>query len=236
MGQTSGSSGDPCFLSNRNIGVALSSGDAASRNVYTLRTLGVSQVVDAERRAHDAILSQPRRFALLVYLAASEREYQSRNSLAALFWPNASEAHARGALKQAVFAIRRTFGADVIISRGSFDLGINGDVLRCDVRQFRDAFRESRFHDVVALYGGDFLESFRVDAGPEFQSWVDAQRTGLAEHYRLALAARKELPVASSVANTPAGIAGSRAHLRSVAIVVASVVAVATVAAATRRR
>src|SRR5688572_3337237 len=179
------------------------------RATYALRTLGSAHIVDAAGRPHDAILSQPRRFALLVYLAVSQREYESRRSLAALFWPNASDTHARGALKQAVFAIRRTFGPGVIISRGAQELTLDRGVLQCDVREFSDAFREGRFHDAVALYGGDFLETFHVDAGDEFQSWIHAQRASLAKDYRAALTARKALPVPSSAALQSIGVATS---------------------------
>ncbi len=220
--------------------------------------LGSCDVRGADGRVREAMLSQPRRLALLVYLAASEREYHSRSSVARLFWPNASEVHARGALKQAVFAIRRTLGADVISTRGSSELGINERVLECDVRLFRRAIREARFQDAAALYTGDFLEFHEVAGEPAFKSWVAAERTRLAEDYHAAYAAVVEIPPAdiraehdhsaseavasaeatpqSNVAHgTPRGTARARRRVKSAATMLAAVVAVASIAGAVRR-
>ncbi len=157
--------------------------------MYTLTTLGACELHGPEGEIHEQMLSQPRRLALLIYLSASRREYLYRASVAALFWPNASDSHARGALKQAVFAIRRTLGADVVLARGSAGLSVNRNRIECDVQLFRKAMVEGRFSDAAGLYGGQFLESFNFGNEPGFRSWAISERSIVEAGYRFALQA-----------------------------------------------
>src|SRR2546423_7778382 len=64
--------------------------------MYQLRTLGQLDLSDSDGQPVRAILVQPKRFALLAYLAvASPRGFQRRDLLLALFWPELPDARAR---------------------------------------------------------------------------------------------------------------------------------------------
>jgi len=52
-------------------------------------------------------LSQPKRMALLVYLAMRPGEFHQRDTLLGLFWPELDEKHARAALNQGLLFLRR---------------------------------------------------------------------------------------------------------------------------------
>src|SRR2546430_7740060 len=64
-----------------------------------LRTLGALDLKAADGRAVHSILAQPKRLALLAYLAVHAAGAR-RDSVVALFWPELDTAHARGALRQ----------------------------------------------------------------------------------------------------------------------------------------
>ena len=76
-----------------------------------LRLLGALEAVLAEQSG-TSLLAQPKRAALVVYLALSSRTgVVRRDRLLALFWPDADEAHARRALNQALHYLRGVLGA-----------------------------------------------------------------------------------------------------------------------------
>ena len=61
--------------------------------------LGISDLTDPASGAElRAVLVQPKRLALLVYLAlANSHRFRRRDTLTGLFWPNVDGDHARGA-------------------------------------------------------------------------------------------------------------------------------------------
>ena len=70
-----------------------------------LRVLGGTDLRSSDGQELRAVLAQPKRPALLVYLAlASPRGPHRRDCLIALFWPKQDTDHARNALSQAMFA------------------------------------------------------------------------------------------------------------------------------------
>ena len=146
-----------------------------------LRTFGAVDIRDAEGRELRSLLVQPKRLALLIYLALAPRsQYRRRDKVVALFWPELDEEHARGALRQALSFLRRVLGPRVIIGRGEHEIGIDGACLQCDACAFIHAIGAGSAEECIGLYQGDFLDGFYVsDAAPEFQSWVDQERTAL---------------------------------------------------------
>src|SRR5947199_5634770 len=66
-----------------------------------LRMLGTLDLKGADGRAVHSILAQPKRLALLAYLAVQAAGAR-RDSVVALFWPELDTAHARGALRQSL--------------------------------------------------------------------------------------------------------------------------------------
>src|SRR5438105_7448191 len=74
-----------------------------------LRMLGTLDLKGADGRAVRSILAQPKRLALLAYLAVHPAGAR-RDSVVALFWPELDTAHARGALRQSLRFLRRELG------------------------------------------------------------------------------------------------------------------------------
>src|SRR5215218_7151619 len=105
-----------------------------------LHTLGALELVSADRRAAGSVLVQPRRTALLCYLAlATPRGFHRRDTLFALFWPEDDAEQARHALRQSVYFLRRALGSQTIVSRGDEELALAPDQVRCDVWTFEAA-------------------------------------------------------------------------------------------------
>ena len=103
-----------------------------------LRTLGG---VDLRSAADDITLpltAQPKRLALLVFLSLEELSgYRRRDQVVGLFWPELDTVHARGALRQALHALRRAMGEGAILTRGEQEIGVNREALWCDAEAFR---------------------------------------------------------------------------------------------------
>lgn len=191
-----------------------------------LRTLGSINLHDVDGREIRPIISQPKRFALLVYLAcAGPQGFRRRDTVVALFWPELDQEHARGALRQALRFLRRVLGPGVIATRGEEELGIDAAALRSDVRTFEEACDTSRHEDALASYHGDFLEGLFVsDAAPDLEHWVDQERIRLrgraaaaawarADEYREAGDVAQAAAVAHRAAALSPDSEGELAHL-----------------------
>ncbi len=85
-------------------------------SLLSLRTLGTLDLRAPDGSEVRSVLAQPRRIALLAYLAlATPRGPHRRDRLLALFWPDQDQAHARNALSQAVFFLRSAlYGGDLL--------------------------------------------------------------------------------------------------------------------------
>lgn len=154
-----------------------------------LGVLGPVRVATADGEEVSSIVAQPRRTALLVYLALTQqRGAQQRDTLLALFWPDYDEQRARNSLNQAVHFLRRTLGADAVVSRGDDQLLLDPGFVWCDALEFELRLDAGQTADALALYRGPFLEGFHVsDAAPELERWLDAERERLARRYAQAL-------------------------------------------------
>src|SRR2546427_9110540 len=110
-----------------------------------LRLLGRLSLTSAAGRDVRALLGQPRRLALLAYLAAATPPgFHRRDSLLALFWPELDQEHARAALRQALHVVRDGLGADAVASRGDEEIGLDVDPVSWDVAAFRRAVEQAR--------------------------------------------------------------------------------------------
>jgi len=123
--------------------------------------------------------------ALLAVLAASGDRGRSRDSLLALFWPDASPERARHSLEQLLYAIRTSVHNEAFL--GVNPVALNREVICSDVREFERALAENRLEDAVAEYRGPFLEGFVLPDALEFEQWVDGERARLAGAYARAL-------------------------------------------------
>ena len=146
-----------------------------------LRVFGSLRLEDGDGRELSAVLAQPKRVALLAYLAAaSPRGLHRRDSLLALFWSGLDAYRARKALNQAVGFLRRELrSASVITRHGSESLGIDATQCWCDAVAFEDAARAGRYGEALDLYRGDLLEGWFVDQAPGFEEWTERERSRL---------------------------------------------------------
>jgi DNA-binding SARP family transcriptional activator len=150
-----------------------------------LRVLGTAGLLDNGGRELREVLVKPKSVALLVYLAlAASRRFVRRDVLLALFWPESDTTHARNALRQTVHHLRHALGADVLVGRGMEELGVATVRLECDAVSFTEALAQGASAEALALYGGDLLPGFFIADCPDFERWLDEQRTALRERAR----------------------------------------------------
>ncbi|MGH7515194.1 MAG: BTAD domain-containing putative transcriptional regulator [Gemmatimonadales bacterium] len=154
------------------------------------QTLGVLDLRAANGREVSAVLRQPKRLALLAYLAVSSpRRFHRRDSLLALFWPELDQEHARAALRRALYFLRGELGAEVLAGRGDEELAVPEAELWCDAAALEGALAAGDPAGALALYQGPLLDGLYVaGAAAEFQDWLDRERLRLAG--RAAVAAR----------------------------------------------
>ncbi|MEO8199565.1 MAG: BTAD domain-containing putative transcriptional regulator [Gemmatimonadota bacterium] len=144
-----------------------------------LRTLGTLDLrQDGEEVT--AVLHQPKRLGLLAYLAiATPRRYHRRDALLAMFWPELDQSHARAALRRAIYFLRQALGDHVIVGRGDEELTIAETGFTSDAADFELALTAGNPAAAIALYRGDLLEGFFVSQAPEFERWLDLERSRL---------------------------------------------------------
>jgi len=173
--------------------------------VIELYTLGAVNLRDADGAELRSVLVQPKRTAILTYLAvATPRGLHRRDSLLALFWPEQDTAHARNALRQALHGLRHALGDDVLIARGDEEVGLEAERCRCDVWAFEQALDAGDPERAVGLYCGPFLAGFFLGGAQEFERWVETERDRLSHRYagaleQLALAAEAQGHIAAAV-------------------------------------
>jgi DNA-binding SARP family transcriptional activator/tetratricopeptide (TPR) repeat protein len=144
------------------------------------RALGSAELVHREGHPIASVLAQPKRLALLTYLAvAAPRRFQRRDTLLGLFWPESDAERARGALRQAVRFLRRSLGEGVLVNRGEDEIGVAADAIRCDVVVFDHAVDAGEPAAALACYRGDLLDGLFIDGAPEWERWLDGERLRL---------------------------------------------------------
>ena len=93
-----------------------------------LRTLGAVDLRTADGREAGTVLRQPKRLALLAYLAAdAPRRFHRRDTLLALFWPELDASHARAALRRSLHFLRQGLGSEALASRGDEEVSVPVD-------------------------------------------------------------------------------------------------------------
>jgi DNA-binding SARP family transcriptional activator len=148
--------------------------------VIRLHILGPLDLRDGGGAELRAVLAQPKRLALLAYLAVEGAEgFVRRDTLLAAFWPESDEERARGAFRQAVRYLRRSLGAEAVVKRGTDEVGIHPEALWCDAAAFQAALAAGDPASALDLYRGDLLDGLHVPDAPGFQDWLDATRTAL---------------------------------------------------------
>jgi len=141
--------------------------------------------------------------ALIAYLAVTGQP-QRRDTLATLLWPDADQAHARGALRRDISVLNKTLGMEGLDVAGQA-VGLRRSAgFWVDVEQFHTRLADCQTHghpeaevcpaciapltEAVSLYRDDFLAGFTLRDSPAFDEWQFFQT----EHLRRALAGALE--------------------------------------------
>jgi len=127
--------------------------------------------------------------ALLAYLALDPGPHP-RERLADLLWPQSDVAEARASLRTALNYVRQGLGpaADSVIVATRESLGVRfGAPVDLDVQALTHAqhlarcspgnFREREIEAAVARIRGPFLAGMLVPDAPDFEAWIESQRT-----------------------------------------------------------
>ena len=160
--------------------------------MISFRTLGAVSLRNEEGQDLHSVLAQPKRLALLGYLAlARPHGPHRRDSLLALFWPELDGDSARNALTQAVHFLRRALG-ETLQGRHGDVLQVDRTRLWCDAVAFETAIQDGRLDEAIQLYAGPLLDGLHVMGAPEFDRWLDAERARLDSLHAHALEALAE--------------------------------------------
>ena len=136
-----------------------------------------------------SVLFQPKRVALLAYLAfARPRGFHRRDTLLALLWPDLNQRRARVALNKGLYDLRTALGAEMLPGRGDGEIGLAWDHVSSDVHAFEATLDGGDLEGALNLYRGELLQGFHVSGVPEFEHWLDTERSRLAVRARRALA------------------------------------------------
>ena len=147
-----------------------------------LRTLGTLDLTHSDGYELRAVLSQPRRMALLAYLAvAAPRGFHRRDHLFTLFWPEHDVERARSSLNRAIYFLRRELGDGIVLSRGADELGLNFERFWCDAAAFAEDIDRGEFDAALELYRGDLLPGFFASSATGFEHWLESARSRLRE-------------------------------------------------------
>jgi DNA-binding SARP family transcriptional activator/TolB-like protein len=164
------------------VGRALIAGRRGARYIRAimleLRLLGLHALRGPDGRELGSLLAQPKRFALLAYLAITgSGGYHRRDSLAAMFWPDLDQFAARRALRNTLYHLREALGDGVIVVRGDSAVSIDCTMLTCDVTRLADAVDAGRFEEAVDCYRGELLAGVHVEnSGEAFEEWLSRER------------------------------------------------------------
>lgn len=154
-----------------------------------LKILRPFEIRDSSGNLKHSFLAGPKRLALLVYLILNRpRGLQRRDYVLPLLWPEKGQKSARNALSNLLYHIRKTLGNEIILTRGTEELGIDTSKINCDALEFEKLIEEGDLQRAVELYRIDLLEGLHVpNASPEFDQWMDQEREWFRKNYGIAL-------------------------------------------------
>ena len=156
---------------------------SGTSGMIRFRTLGSLDLQDEEGVRLRSGLTQPKRLALLAYLAiARPGDFHRRDTLVALLWPELDAEHGRAALSQALYYLRRSLGRETLIGRGQEEVKVDPSRLWCDAAVLEHALDAGTDDDIAAaleLYRGDLLPGLFVADSPAFEDWLERKRARL---------------------------------------------------------
>ena len=115
--------------------------------------------------------------AMLAYLALTA-ERQSRDSLAALLWPEYDDRRGKAALRRTLSTLKSAVGDNYLaITRES--IGLQAEQAWCDVTQFQQHIVTKEWGQAAALYRDEFMAGFSLRDSISFDDWQLIQREAL---------------------------------------------------------
>ncbi|MDT8435720.1 MAG: AAA family ATPase [Gemmatimonadota bacterium] len=130
-------------------------------------------------------LRSKKHVALLLYLAFAEGRAFTRGRLVQLFWTTTAE-RARHSLSQAFYDLGRKLDGAIRTDRRK-SVVADPKQVTLDALQFQQAFHEGRLAEAIGLYKGPFADGLVGVATPEFDQWLESQRTQLRRVFEVAL-------------------------------------------------
>ena len=124
--------------------------------------------------------------ALLAHLCLTGP--RPRDSLADLLWPDADLAHARGALRRTLSALRGALGEEHLEATRDQVRIVRGSEFLVDVDVFRSRREQGDRAGAIEAYRGDFLDGFVVRGAAEFERWSEETATTLRRELAATLA------------------------------------------------
>lgn len=146
--------------------------------MFSLRILGPAELTGDGGVAVQSVVKQPKRLALLAYLALAPTGRRSRAEVIDVFWGDHDGDKARHALSQALYYLRRSLGKNAVVVEGE-TLALNPRQIESDTIAFHEHLDAERLADAVELYKGDLLRGFSGAVGPAFDRWLDRARETL---------------------------------------------------------
>ena len=145
-----------------------------------LSLLGAQSVRRSDGREFGNLPAQPKRFALLGFLALASGALQRRDILAAMFWPDLDQFAARRALRNMLYLLREALGDGVIITQGDELVGVDPEMITSDVAKLRAAAAAGRLEEAIDLCGGELLAGIHFpNAGDAFEEWLTRERSAI---------------------------------------------------------
>ncbi len=172
----------------------------ATAPILDIRLLGPPMILV---RGRPLAVDTRKAVAILALLAADGRAY-AREELAALLWPDADDARARGSLRRTLSTLRAAVGSEAIVIDRSrvvlVDAEVRSDIADLERRSASDAVADLR--SIGELARGPFLAGFTLRDSPEFDDWRAARAVAIE---RIVLGAMDRLAVALQGSNDLAG-------------------------------
>jgi len=121
------------------------------------------------------VLAQPKRLALLTYIAIAGKDNRRKDILVAIFWPELDQQHGRAALRNSLYFLRTALDPEIVVARGE-EVWVDRSRLWCDAAAYDVAAETGDQGAMLQLDRGDLLEGVHVSDSRPFDEWVEAQR------------------------------------------------------------
>src|SRR4029077_4645803 len=134
-----------------------------------IRLLGPLEIV----AAGTPIVVDTRKALAIVALVAAEGRPFARDELAAMFWPDADDESARGALRRTLSALRTAIGPTGF-EIGRAQVALDASAASVDLMEFERmaaSARPAHLEVAAALARGQFLAGFALRDSPAFDDW-----------------------------------------------------------------